>query len=110
MLMSQAASFSSAGVTLTSYQDIPAAIAKLTASKTQIAAGIATIESAQTQVSDGKTQLDDAMKTLNKSQISGIMEMSQGICGSCNRGKPARAGTEPARQCEGDCKGFRRPE
>ena len=78
MLMSQAASFSSAGVTLTSYQDIPAAIAKLTASKTQIAAGIATIESAQTQVSDGKTQLDDAMKTLNKSQISGIMEMSKG--------------------------------
>lgn len=78
MLMSQASSFSDAGVTLTSYKDIPAAISKLSESKTQIAAGIATIESAQTQVADGKTSLDDALVTLNESQISGIMEMSKG--------------------------------
>lgn len=78
MLMSQASSFADAGVTLTSYKDIPAAILKLSESKTQIAAGIATIESAQTQVADGKTSLDDALVTLNESQISGIMEMSKG--------------------------------
>ena len=78
MLMSQASSFEDAGVTLTSYKDIPAAISKLSESKTQIAAGIATIESAQTQVADGKTSLDDALVTLNESQISGIMEMSKG--------------------------------
>ena len=78
MLMSQASSFADAGVTLTSYKDIPAAISKLSESKTQIAAGIATIESAQTQVADGKTSLDDALVTLNESQISGIMEMSKG--------------------------------
>lgn len=78
MLMSQASSFADAGVTLTSYKDIPAAISKLSESKTQIAAGIATIESAQTQVADGKTSLDDALVTLNESQISGIMEMSRG--------------------------------
>lgn len=78
MLMSQASSFSDAGVTLTSYKDIPAAISKLSESKTQIAAGIATIESAQTQVADGKTSLDDALVTLNESQIYGIMEMSKG--------------------------------
>lgn len=77
-LMSQASSFADAGVTLTSYKDIPAAIAKLSESKTQIGAGIATIESAQTQVADGKTSLDDALVTLNESQISGIMEMSKG--------------------------------
>lgn len=47
-------------------------------SKTQIATGIATIESAQTQVADGKTSLDDALVTLNESQIAGIMEMSKG--------------------------------
>lgn len=78
MLMSQASSFADAGVTLTSYKDIPAAISKLSESRTQIAAGIATIESAQTQVADGKTSLDDALVTLNESQISGIMEMSKG--------------------------------
>lgn len=78
MLMSQASSFADAGVTLTSYKDIPAAISKLSESKTQIAAGIATIESAQTQVADGKTSLDDALVNLNESQISGIMEMSKG--------------------------------
>ena len=78
MLMSQASSFADAGVTLTSYKDIPAAISKLSESKTQIAAGIATIESAQTQVADGKTSLDDALVTLNESQIAGIMEMSKG--------------------------------
>ncbi|WP_455535426.1 efflux RND transporter permease subunit [Roseburia inulinivorans] len=78
MLMSQASSFADAGVTLTSYKDIPAAISKLSESKTQIAAGIATIESAQTQVADGKTSLDDALVTLNESQISGMMEMSKG--------------------------------
>lgn len=78
MLMSQASSFADAGVTLTSYKDIPAAILKLSESKTQIAAGIATIESAQTQVADGKTSLDDALVTLNESQIAGIMEMSKG--------------------------------
>jgi len=78
MLMNQASSFADAGVTLTSYKDIPAAISKLSESKTQIAAGIATIESAQTQVADGKTSLDDALVTLNESQIAGIMEMSKG--------------------------------
>lgn len=78
MLMNQASSFADAGVTLTSYKDIPAAILKLSESKTQIATGIATIESAQTQVADGKTSLDDALVTLNESQISGIMEMSKG--------------------------------
>lgn len=78
MLTSQASSFADAGVTLTSYKDIPAAISKLSESKTQIATGIATIESAQTQVADGKTSLDDALVTLNESQISGIMEMSKG--------------------------------
>ena len=78
MLTSQTSSFADAGVTLTSYKDIPAAISKLSESKTQIAAGIATIESAQTQVADGKTSLDDALVTLNESQISGIMEMSKG--------------------------------
>lgn len=77
MLTSQASSFADAGVTLTSYKDIPAAISKLSESKTQIATGIATIESAQTQVADGKTSLDDALVTLNESQISGIMEMSK---------------------------------
>ena len=78
MLTSQASSFADAGVTLTSYKDIPVAISKLSESKTQIATGIATIESAQTQVADGKTSLDDALVTLNESQISGIMEMSKG--------------------------------
>lgn len=77
-LMSQASSFADAGVTLTSYKDIPAAIAKLSASKTQIATGIATIEAAQTQVAEGKTALDDAMVTLNQSQITAILQMSNG--------------------------------
>lgn len=78
MVVSQSSAFASAGVTITSYKDIPAAAAKLSESKTQIAAGIAAIESANTQVADGKITLDSALVTLNQSQISGIMEMSRG--------------------------------
>lgn len=78
MLMSQASSFADSGVKMTSYEDIPDAVSKLSESKVQIAAGIAEIESAQAQVAEGKTSLDSALATLNRSQISGIMEMSRG--------------------------------
>ena len=78
MVLSQSSAFAGAGVTMTSYKDIPAAVSKLCETKTQIAAGIATIEAAQKQVEEGKTSLDNAMVTLNQSQISGMMQMSKG--------------------------------
>ena len=78
MVLSQSSAFAGAGVTMTSYKDIPAAVSKLSETKTQIAAGIATIEAAQKQVEEGKTALDNAMVTLNQSQISGMMQMSKG--------------------------------
>ena len=78
MVLSQSSAFAGAGVTMTSYKDIPAAVSKLSETKTQIAAGIATIEAAQKQVEEGKTSLDNAMVTLNQSQISGMMQMSKG--------------------------------
>mgnify|MGYP004507261909 FL=1 len=78
MVLSQSSAFAGAGVTMTSYKDIPAAVLKLSETKTQIAAGIATIEAAQKQVEEGKTSLDNAMVALNQSQISGMMQMSKG--------------------------------
>ena len=78
VVLSQSSAFAGAGVTMTSYKDIPAAVSKLSETKTQIAAGIATIEAAQKQVEEGKTSLDNAMVTLNQSQISGMMQMSKG--------------------------------
>ena len=78
MVLSQSSAFAGAGVTMSSYKDIPAAVSKLSETKTQIAAGIATIEAAQKQVEEGKTSLDNAMVTLNQSQISGMMQMSKG--------------------------------
>ena len=78
MVLSQSSAFAGAGVTMSSYKDIPAAVSKLSETKTQIAAGIATIEAAQKQVEEGKTSLDNAMVKVNQSQISGMMQMSKG--------------------------------
>jgi HAE1 family hydrophobic/amphiphilic exporter-1 len=65
------------GVSIQSLDDIPAAIAALNSAQAEIKTGIAAIMTAQEQISSGKTTLDDAYNTLNKSQIAGILQMSE---------------------------------
>lgn len=77
-LAEQEKNFADAGVSLKSYQDIPAALAKLSENEMQLRAGADAIKSAQQQLSDGKTQLDGALGTLNETQINTILEMSSG--------------------------------
>lgn len=64
-------------ITLNGLEDIPQAIGKLTETLTEVNKGIITIYTAKDQISEGKTTLNDAYATLNKTQISSILEMSE---------------------------------
>lgn len=72
----QASAFVDMGVTLNTYEDIPAALTVLNTANAQVTAGISQIQSAQDQVADGKTSLNDALIALNKTQIQTILQMS----------------------------------
>ena len=78
VVVSVAGTFKEFGITLNSYKDIPAAIKAVGEASIQVNAGIAQIQSAQEQIGAGRTALDDALVTLNKTQIQTILQMSQG--------------------------------
>ena len=78
LAVSISGTFQQFGITLNSYKDIPAAIKAVGEASIQVNAGIAQIQSAQEQIVDGRTALDDALVTLNKTQIQTILQMSQG--------------------------------
>ena len=78
IVVSVAGTFKEFGITLNSYKDIPAAIKAVGEASIQVNAGIAQIQSAQEQIVAGRTALDDALVTLNKTQIQTILQMSQG--------------------------------
>lgn len=65
------------GTTAITFEDIPFILALLSQKLFEVNTGMATIQSAQSQVAAGKTTLDDALVTLNKTQISSILEMSE---------------------------------
>lgn len=65
------------GTTAVTFEDIPFILALLSQKLSEVNTGMATIQSAQSQVAAGKTTLDDALVTLNKTQISSILEMSE---------------------------------
>lgn len=65
------------GTTAITFEDIPFILALLSQKLSEVNTGMATIQSAQSQVATGKTTLDDALVTLNKTQISSILEMSE---------------------------------
>lgn len=73
----QGVNLGSTGVILQTFEDIPQAVNDLTNTLAQLNAGIASMQAAQTQVAAGKTTLDEASQQLGKSQISGILQMSE---------------------------------
>ncbi|MBR1506959.1 MAG: efflux RND transporter permease subunit [Eubacterium sp.] len=78
-ILEQAPLLATQGITVTSYKDLPAAIAQLSDSLTQVNAGIAGINSALSQIADGKITIDDAIKELGKGSILGTLEMSNAM-------------------------------
>ncbi len=77
-LVGQAGNFSSMGVTLTSYKDIPAAITKMQESKITLSDGINQIQDGINQITDGQTKLDEASVSLTEGEIDGILQMANG--------------------------------
>lgn len=63
-------------VSLSTIEDIPQVIATLSAKLVEINSGMAAIDAAQAQVAEGKTTLDDAYVTLNRTEISSLLQMS----------------------------------
>lgn len=76
-LLGQWSELTQIGINVRSLEDLPQAITEMAQKLTEINTQIATIQSAQSQISSGKTTLDDALVTLNKGQIKGILEMSE---------------------------------
>jgi HAE1 family hydrophobic/amphiphilic exporter-1 len=74
----QSSVLSSLGVTITSYTDIPAAVAKLQESQRQIVEAIAAIRDGLNQIEAGETALDDASAALTSGEIEGILQMANG--------------------------------
>ena len=75
-LAAQNDSFKDSGIRLTTYEDIPNAIATLSENMIQMNAGIATMEQAQAQIQAGKIGLDEALEKINQTQITSVLEMS----------------------------------
>lgn len=76
-LVAQKDSFKDSGVELNSYEDIPTVIAGLSENLTQINAGITEITVAQKQIEEGKISLDQALETINQTQITSVLQMSE---------------------------------
>lgn len=68
--------YAALGITINTYQDIPAAVTKLTENLSKLNTGIAQAQTAQTQVNNGLVTLDEAYVTLSESQFLAIVEMS----------------------------------
>lgn len=68
--------FTSQGITLNTYKDIPAAIQKLNESLGQVNSGIAALNDAQKKVDEGQITLDDAYIALNSGMLEGIFEIA----------------------------------
>lgn len=75
-LVAQNDSFKESGIKLTTYEDIPNAIATLSENMIQMNAGISTMEQAQAQIQAGKIGLDEALEKINQTQITSVLEMS----------------------------------
>lgn len=78
-LATQGAAFSAMGVTLNTYQDIPAAITTLTDLLTQVNTGITTIQTALSQIETGKLTMDEAITTLNSNAVLASLQMSSSL-------------------------------
>ena len=72
----QFAALSSLGITVNTYEDLPAASAEVGKLLTQVNTGIKTIESAQKKVESGKVSLSSALDTLNANASLTAMKVS----------------------------------
>lgn len=75
-LKEQGKDMSDLGVTINSYEDLPAAVGVLTEALAKVNLGITTVQNAQEQIASGKVTIDEALTALNKSEILGTIELS----------------------------------
>lgn len=68
--------FTTYGITINSYKDIPAAVQKLTESLAQVNSGLTQLNDAQKKVDEGQITLDDAYVALNSGMLEGIFEIA----------------------------------
>lgn len=72
----QFAGLSAMGITVDSYDDLPAAAQSVAVMITQVDTGIATIDSALEQIAAGKVSLEDGMNVLNANAALAALQMS----------------------------------
>lgn len=76
VIVEQFAGLSAMGIEVSTYEDLPTALATVGETLTQVNTGIATIESALGQIAEGKTTLASALDTLNANAALAAIEMS----------------------------------
>ena len=69
--------FTTYGITINSYTDIPAAIQKLSESLAQVNSGLSALNDAQKKVDEGQITLDEAYIALNNGMLDGIFEIAK---------------------------------
>lgn len=72
----QFAGLSALGITVNTYEDLPTAVATVSATLTKVNTGIKTIDSALEKVQEGKVSLSTAMDTLNANAALAALQMS----------------------------------
>lgn len=76
-IKSNTASLADYGITINTYEDIPAAVGELETKRTEISTGIATLEEAIEEVQDGKTTTSEAIETLTKTEIEQSIALAE---------------------------------
>ena len=75
-ILAQKDSFKDTNVSVNSFKDIPQVVSALSNNLVQINTGISQIKTAQKKIADGKIGLDEALESINQTQITSVLEMS----------------------------------
>ena len=65
------------GISVSTYEDIPAAVAQLETSKAEVDAGISAIDSGLEQINSGKKQTSDGLQMINKAEIEQSITLAE---------------------------------
>lgn len=65
------------GISVSTYEDIPAAVAQLETSKAEVDAGISAIDSGLEQINSGKQQTSDGLQMINKAEIEQSITLAE---------------------------------
>ncbi len=99
-----ASSYAALGISINTWEDIPAAVSKLNSTMSQLNSGIDKAEDAKDDLSEGKIELDDAFISVTEGQILAAIELGSASAQLEMALAQIEAGEEQIDQAEEDAK------